>query len=124
MNLALDIWRGWQFIAATTVVQLLILSWMAILLNRNRKAKLTGFWAALQTRMVDLLHHPDARSQKLDRLLEELEALTLTPERTLELEEILEKKAKNPKESKEERNRAEFLLIAMREVVLERAEEK
>ncbi len=121
--IAINIWSGWQFVVATTAVQTAILIWMAILLNRNRKAKLTGFWAALQTRMVDLLHHPDPRSHKLDKLLEELEALTLTPERTLELEDILERKAKNPKESKDERNRAEFLLIAMREVVLERAGE-
>ena len=78
------------------------------------------FWEVLQTKMAESLHHPHPESLELDKLLEELENLTLTPERRHRLEELLRHKASNDRETKDERNRAEFLLLAMREVVLEK----
>jgi len=87
-----------------------------------KRRKYAPFWTILQTQMADSLHHPHPESRELDRLLEKLEnrpTNLLTDERA-RLEELLREKAADLNESKDERNRAEFLLFAMREVVKEK----
>ena len=107
-----------QFIIWVMILQTVILIVMAWMLIASRKRmSVAPFWEVLQTQMADSLHHPHPESRELDKLLEELEALTLTPGRRLKLESLLRQKAADTKEGKDERNRAEFLLFAMREVV-------
>ena len=116
-----SIWRGWQFISIVTVIQTAICIWMAFMLHAARKRReYKPFWEILQTKMAEALHHP--HTPELDGLLEKLEnkPTLITPLERARLESLLREKANDPNETKDERNRAEFLLFAMREVVLEK----
>jgi hypothetical protein len=126
MNIiALEVYKGWHFIALVVLAQGALIGWFSVVMHRNRAGRLRGdFWKILQTRMVNLIHHPHIESRELDVLLEKLESDPnnktgggLTPADRNRLEELLKEKANDPSESKDERNSAEFLLIAMREVV-------
>ena len=119
-----SIWQGWQFIVSILLAQTVILIAMWVMLAKSRKRmSVAPFWEILQTQMADALHHPHPESRELDRLLEKLEnkPTDIKDYERLRLEELLREKAQDTTQAKDERNRAEFLLFAMREVVLERA---
>ncbi len=110
-------------IAALAIFQTGICVWMVILL-RNAHIAVTykPFWKAFQTGVADSLHHPRPESRELDKLLEQLEDLTIDAKGTKRLKEILTQKSKDSNELPDERNRAQFLLFAMPMVVKEREE--
>jgi hypothetical protein len=127
MNLLLiaESLRYWLFPVCLMIAQAVMLGALVTTMRHNRKLRMAQpkygpFWQVLETAMGDLLHHPHPESRELDKLLEELANVTLTKARRDRLEFLLSEKAKDPTESKDERNRAEFLLFAMREVVKEK----
>jgi len=92
----------------------------------QRLAKLelsaTPLWSTLQLEVSRALHHPDPESAPMDKLLVKLEKLELNEAETVELDEMLEIKMKNPKESDQERKRAELLRFIMPRVVQQAAD--
>jgi hypothetical protein len=98
-----------------------ICCWMMWLLRQIRIVNSRPFWKAIQRGVAESLHHPHPESREMDKLLEQLENLTLDQWGTTRLKAMLRQKADNPDESPEERNRAEFLLFAMPMVVNEQA---
>jgi len=122
-----SIWHGWQFISFIMIAQTAILIAFWVMLAKSRKRmSVAPFWEILQTRMSAKLHHPHPESRELDGLLEKLEnkPTDLEPYERLRLEALLGEISANDEETKDERNSAEFLLIAMREVVLEQSTKK
>ena len=127
MIIALEVYSGWHFIALIVLAQAILVGWFSYVMHQNRKSRMQGdFWQILQDRMVNLIHHPHPESQELDKLLEKLESdphnksgRGLSGKDRDRLVTLLEEKAKDPAMSKAERNDAEFLMIAMREVVKE-----
>lgn len=87
--------------------------------RRQKKSSLWMAWAALQTELAETLHHPHPESQEMDKLLEKLETFTLSGVSSINendrnrLTVLLREKIDDPKQKKEERLRAEFLLMAM-----------
>jgi hypothetical protein len=56
---------------------------------RELNTKVAPFWARVQQQMSTDLHHPHPRYAEMDGLLEELEALVITPEKRLRLKQLL-----------------------------------
>jgi hypothetical protein len=111
-----------QFVILVMITQTAILIVMgAMLIVSRKRMSVAPFWEILQTQMADALHHPHPESRELDHLLEKLEnkPTDILPRERDRLETLLREKAADPNESKEERNSAEFLLIAMVNVVRE-----
>lgn len=84
------------------------------------ETQMTPFWATLQTKLADALHHPHPESKESDRLLERLEKLTITPEERARLRVLLAEVIANPNVSVEEKAKAQLLLVAMPLVIAER----
>lgn len=80
------------------------------------------FFTSLQSRVIDLLHHPDAASGELDALLERLKALTLTADELARLETILRTQADDPVVERDQRQHSRALLALM-PLVVEEAKE-
>jgi hypothetical protein len=108
-------------LGALVLIGLSILSMLWRLQSTLQWSAATPFWGAYQKIVADSLHHPHPESAVLDKYLEELEALSLTPQRRDELEELLRRKRDDQNESPKERDRAEQLLFIMRQVVKEQA---
>lgn len=53
------------------------------------QVQISPFWAGIQVKLADSLHHPGAGHEELDALLEKLLALTLAPADTRRLTERL-----------------------------------
>lgn len=53
------------------------------------QTKVAPFWASVQSKIADALHQPDDSALELDKLLENLENLTLTPSELTDLEQRL-----------------------------------
>jgi hypothetical protein len=83
------------------------------------ETQVSPLWSALQKEIADTLHHPHPESRELDKLLEDLEHLRLTPEKTIRLKILLREKADDTNEDADERRRAELLLFVMSKVVIE-----
>ncbi len=108
-------------VAGVVMFQVFVCIWMTILLRKAHSAvAYKPFWKAFQSGVADSLHHPHPESKELDRLLEQLENLTIDQWGTARLKALLREKANDNKQSPEERNRAEFLLFALPMVVRER----
>jgi len=114
----IPIWYSNVLMFSFMIAQFIILIVLIVAMRRQKRYK--PFWQILQTEMASLLHHPHPESRELDVLLEELEAANLTTERRDRLIWLLNEKASDKNQGKDERNRAEFLLFAMREVVREK----
>lgn len=84
------------------------------------ETQMTPFWATLQTKLADALHHPHPESQESDRLLEKLEKLTITAEERDRLRILLTEVIENPTVLVEEKAKAQLLLVAMPLVIAER----
>jgi hypothetical protein len=99
--------------------------WMALLLRQQRKL-INPFWKVFQDALTKSLHHPHPESHEMDKLLEQLENLTIDQWGTERLRVLLHEKTLDESQSEEERGRAKFLLFAMPLVVKEReaAEER
>ncbi len=108
-------------VAGVVMFQVAVCIWMMILLRKAHHAvTYKPFWKVFQSGVADSLHHPHPESEELDRLLEQLENLTIDQWGTARLKVMLREKASDTKETPEERNRAEFLLFALPMVVRER----
>jgi len=107
-------------VAAIGLFQLGVCFWMMMLLRNIHKWNNAPFWQSFQTIMAKALHHPHPESQELDHLLERLESLDIDDNGTERLELLLREKIADEKQSIEERNQAELLLIVMPMVVKER----
>lgn len=85
------------------------------------ETQISPFWATLQTKLADALHHPHPESLESDALLEKLEKLTITgPERD-RLGVLLSETIADPKIATEEKAKAQMLILAMPLVTGERA---
>jgi hypothetical protein len=88
-------------------------------LKRLQSAPLLSAWTELQRELAETLHHPHPEAQEMDKLLVKLQGLTSAglseisdPDRS-RLRELLRERVDDPKQSKDERLRSEFLLFAM-----------
>jgi len=87
--------------------------------QKVKKSPLWSAWSDLQRELAETLHKPHPESQELDRLLEKLEIFTAQGVSTISEEErkkltlLLIRKKDDKKQPKDDRLRAEFLLIAM-----------
>jgi hypothetical protein len=88
------------------------------------ETQVTPLWSTLQAQIAADLHHPHPESRRMDFLLEKLERLTLTHEETMELKKLAREIADDPKQSLEEREKAETLLYVMPRVIREAAARK
>lgn len=84
------------------------------------ETQMTPFWATLQTKLADALHHPHPESKERDALLEKLEKLTITQDERARLRTLLAEIIENPAETVEEKAKAQLLLLAMPLVIAER----
>jgi fumarate reductase subunit D len=84
------------------------------------EVQMSPFWATLQTKLADALHHPHPESKEKDALLEKLEALTISPEERIRLNALLINTSSDTSVSTEERTRAKMLLLVMPVVTGER----
>lgn len=88
------------------------------------ETQISPFWATLQTKLAEALHHPHPESRESDALLEKLEKLTITEPERDRLRVLLQQTIDDPKVLTEERAKAAMLLLAMPLVTGERAEIK
>jgi len=84
-----------------------------------KNSPLWSAWSDLQKELATTLHHPHPEAKELDHLLERLETFTvagistISPTDRRRLIQLLREKIDDPKQSKPEKLRAEFLLFAM-----------
>jgi|SRR5579864_637346 len=85
------------------------------------KTQLTPLWATVQKVIVDELHH--VGHPEMDRLLEKLQNLSITPEERIELKAMLEARALDygPEITESERKSAILLIGIMDKVLIEAA---
>ena len=87
--------------------------------ERVRRRSLWSSWSELQTELARVLHKPHLESEPLDKLLEKLETFTaagislISSDDRNKLTIMLRQKMDDPNQPKSERQRAEFLLMAM-----------
>ena len=93
--------------------------------QKIKKSPLWSAWSDLQKELASTLHKPHPESQELDRLLEKLETFTARGVSTISEDErkkltlLLIRKKDDKKQPKDDRLRAEFLLIALPRAQLE-----
>jgi hypothetical protein len=85
------------------------------------RTQVSPLWAQIQTRIAADLHHPHPRYFEMDKLLEKLESLTISPQERLRLEALLLERASDMHEDITEVQRKEAKLMSqvMHIVVLE-----
>jgi len=85
------------------------------------KTQVSPLWAQVQSRIAADLHHPHPRYFEMDKLLEKLEALTITPEERSRLEVLLVQRSTDMHEDITDIQRKEAKLMSqvMHIVVLE-----
>lgn len=114
-------WAIWVIGGGLLLFQVTVAVLMTIMVRRAKVAlAYKPFWKAFQSGVADSLHHPHPESREMDKLLEQLENLTIDAKGTKRLKTLLREKSKDPNEPPDERNRAQFLLFAMPMVVKER----
>jgi hypothetical protein len=98
--------------------------------ERKRKSQLWSTWAELQSELARVLHRPHPESQPLDRLLEKLETFTAAGISTISKDDgqkltvMLRQLQDDTSQPKIDRQRAEFMLLAIPRAQRERAEKK
>jgi len=98
--------------------------------ERKRKSQLWSTWSELQTELARVLHKPHTASHPLDRLLEKLETFTaagistISDDDSRKLTVMLRQLQDDASQSKIDRQRAEFMLLAIPRAALERASQK
>ena len=102
------------------ISQCAICVWMGFLLRQQRAINKRPFWQAFQSAISKSLHHPHPESREMDKLLEQLEALTIDQWGIARLETLLKEKSADINQPDEDRQGAEFLLFTMPLVVKER----
>ena len=87
--------------------------------DKKRKSQLWSTWSELQSELARVLHKPHLEAEPLDNLLEKLETFTvagistITEDDRLKLTTMLRQKVDDNTVPKIDRQRAEFLLLAM-----------
>ena len=87
--------------------------------DKKRKSQLWSTWSELQSELARVLHKPHLDAEPLDKLLEKLETFTvagistITEDDRLKLTTMLRQKVDDNTVPKIDRQRAEFLLLAM-----------
>jgi len=87
--------------------------------DKKRKSQLWSTWSELQSELARVLHKPHLEAEPLDKLLEKLETFTvagistISEEDRLKLTVMLRQKVDDNTVPKIDRQRAEFLLLAM-----------
>lgn len=104
------------------------------LIKRERRritnSPLWSAWSALQSELARTLHQPHPEARELDGLLEKLETFTVAGMSTISshdrtrLTVLLREKVDDPKQTKPEKMRAEFMLLAMPRAEEEREKTK
>ena len=93
---------------------------------KKQKSQLWSTWAELQSELAKVLHKPHPESEPLDKLLEKLETFTVAGISTIseddrnKLTVMLRQKMDDTETPKIDRQRAEFLLMAMPRAEYER----
>jgi hypothetical protein len=85
------------------------------------ETQITPFWASLQTKIADALHHPHPESKELDGYLEKLENLELNDTGHKRLKILLQNIVTDPNVDAEEKAKAKILLAAVPIVQMEAA---
>jgi len=107
-------------VVAVVLCQIGVCLWMVYLLRQQRAINNRPFWQAFQSAISKSLHHPHPESREMDKLLEQLEALTIDQWGIARLETLLKEKSVDINQPDEDRQGAEFLLFTMPLVVKER----
>jgi len=81
--------------------------------------KVGPLWAQVQSKVAQELHHDDPKYAEMDKLLEQLINLTLTPENRSRLKTLLIARTTDPHVSDEEQKSAQLMLLTMDKVVTE-----
>lgn len=83
--------------------------------------KVTPMWAKVQKSISSDLHQPHAKYAETDHLLEQLEALTISPGGRIRLKELLEERSKDMSSdvTESERKSAEIMSVVMDKVLTE-----
>jgi len=87
--------------------------------DKKRKSQLWSTWSELQSELARVLHKPHLDAEPLDKLLEKLETFTvagistISEDDRLKLTTMLRQKVDDNTVPKIDRQRAEFLLLAM-----------
>jgi hypothetical protein len=84
--------------------------------------KMIPLWAKAQKQLSDDLHHPHAKDQEMDGLLEKLEALDIDEQETERLKNLLMMRAMDANISPAERRAATVMPYIM-DIVLEKQKE-
>jgi len=89
---------------------------------RELRTQVSPLWARIQAQIASDLHHPHPRYFEMDKLLEKLEALTILPEERDRLKILLLERSTDSHQdiSKEQREKAAFMIQVMDLVVEER----
>jgi hypothetical protein len=85
------------------------------------KTQVSPLWARVQARISEDLHHPHPRYYEMDKLLESLEALTITTDERIRLKELLLERSVDMHEdiTEEQRKKAQLMIQVMELVLLE-----
>jgi len=85
------------------------------------ETQVSPLWANVQTQIARDLHHPHPRYFEMDKLLEKLEALTITPQERARLKVLLQERSVDMHAdiTDSQRTKAELMLKVMDIVVLE-----
>ena len=117
-------------IATSAIIGLLV--WMARKINdqagdiRVLQTQVSPLWAQVQARISADLHHPNPKYHEMDRLLEKLEALTITPAERVRLQTLLVERSADmhPDITESQRQAAKVMIPLMNLVVIEAGENK
>lgn len=85
------------------------------------KTQVSPLWAKVQAQIAADLHQPHPRYAEMDKLLEKLEALTISDEERGRLKELLLERSKDahPDISEEQREKAKLMIVVMDMVLIE-----
>ena len=85
--------------------------------------QISPLWAQVQAKIASELHHPNPNYAAMDRLLEKLEALTITGDERIALKLLLLKRSRDmsPEVSEDERKSAILMIQVMGKVLIEAA---
>jgi hypothetical protein len=89
---------------------------------REMSVKISPLWATVQAGISRDLHHPTARYAEMDKLLEKLEALTITANERERLKVLLLERSTDmhPDVTEDQRKKAKLMIGVMEIVLLEK----
>ena len=77
------------------------------------KIQIGPLWAQVQSKVAQTLHHDDVRYAEMDKLLEDLIALRISPSNRIRLEMLLNERSVDATVSEEERKSAKLMIAVM-----------